>query len=87
MGREVRMVSADWQHPKDAEDHYTPLFGGSFGRDSYEDKRVEAIGSDWVVVRYDNGYMDCYSGDPEDLCEYRTEPEPESDDEYYGRVR
>lgn len=25
--------------------------GGAFGRDSYEDKRVEAIGADWVVAR------------------------------------
>lgn len=24
---------------------------GYFGRDSYEDKRIEAIGHDWVVVR------------------------------------
>ena len=25
--------------------------GGYFGGDSYDDKRVEAIGSDWVVAR------------------------------------
>lgn len=25
--------------------------GGHFGRDSYHDKRVEAIGADWIVVR------------------------------------
>jgi len=30
--------------------------GGWFGRDSYEDKRVEAVGVDWVVVRDDSGY-------------------------------
>ncbi len=29
--------------------------GGEFGRDSYLDKRVEAVGFDWVVVREDNG--------------------------------
>lgn len=29
--------------------------GGFFGRDDYNDKRVEAIGTDWVVVRYENG--------------------------------
>lgn len=27
---------------------------GYFGRDSYECKRVEALGSDWIVVRYVN---------------------------------
>lgn len=49
--------------------------GGSFGRDSYDDKRVEAIGSDWVVVRtgfYGESSAGLYHGDPEDLCEYRT---------------
>ena len=25
--------------------------GGHFGRDSYSDKRVEAIGNDWVIAR------------------------------------
>lgn len=25
--------------------------GGYFGRDSHEDKRVEGVGSDWVVAR------------------------------------
>lgn len=25
---------------------------GFFGHDSYENKRIEAIGADWVVVRY-----------------------------------
>lgn len=29
--------------------------GGFFGRDSYEDKRVEGIGTDWVVARDDRG--------------------------------
>jgi hypothetical protein len=28
---------------------------GAFGRDSYGDKRVEAIGADWIVVRNQNG--------------------------------
>lgn len=36
----------------------TILYGycnGYFGRDSYDDKRIEAVGSDWVVVREENG--------------------------------
>lgn len=28
---------------------------GYFGRDSYGDKRVEAVGADWIVVREDDG--------------------------------
>lgn len=53
---------------------------GSFGRDSYGDKRVEAIGSDWVVVREDGTPL-IYRGDPEDLCEYRSKPDE------YGRYQ
>ena len=30
MGREVRRVPADWEHPKDDHGRYAPLFGGSF---------------------------------------------------------
>lgn len=56
--------------------------GGSFGRDSYHDKRVEAIGADWVVARtqdYDpgDGIPEMYWGRPESLCEYRTKPPEE----------
>ena len=29
--------------------------GGYFGRDSYSDKRVEAVGFDWVVAREEYG--------------------------------
>lgn len=28
---------------------------GYFGRDSYDDKLIVGIGSDWVVVSYDDG--------------------------------
>ena len=28
---------------------------GVFGRDSYGDKRIEAVGIDWIVVREDDG--------------------------------
>ncbi len=53
--------------------------GGHFGRDSYTDKRVEVIGSDWVVVRSltEEGVPDFAACDPEDLCQYRQKPEPD----------
>lgn len=50
--------------------------GGAFGSDSYGDKRVEAIGADWVVVREDAGFapgVRLFWGKPEALCEYRDE--------------
>lgn len=38
-------------------DVITGFCGGWFGRDSYGDKHVEAVGSDWVVAREDNGEL------------------------------
>lgn len=42
---------------------------GVFGRDSYDDKRIEAVGFDWVVVRAENGTPNfaCGSSDLEIL--------------------
>lgn len=48
--------------------------GGYFGRDGYYDKRVEAIGSDWVVARAEDGTVMLYEGDPEMLIEHREKP-------------
>ncbi len=39
------------------------LAGGAFGRDSYDCRRVEAIGHDWVVTRNGRGQIECVSGD------------------------
>jgi len=36
MGREVRRVPADWQHPKDEQGRYIPLLGRSFSKDTAE---------------------------------------------------
>lgn len=43
---------------------------GEFGRDSYGDKTVEAIGSDWVLVR-EGRFVHAWNGDPQDLTQYR----------------
>lgn len=34
MGREVRRVPADWQHPKDKDGRYIPLHGRSYAKDA-----------------------------------------------------
>lgn len=48
--------------------------GGYFGRDSYEDKRVEAVGVDWVVTRNADGYVEFAYGETIHtlLAEYTT---------------
>jgi len=52
----------------------TVLYGycnGYFGRGSYGDRRIEAIGSDWVVVREDDGIPDFASfSNPKIMEEY-----------------
>ncbi len=49
--------------------------GGWFGSDSYEDKRVEAIGMDWVVAREQGTTRPVFAiCDPDSyLAEYRAE--------------
>lgn len=48
---------------------------GIFGRDSLRDKRVEAIGTDWVVVREDDGGPNFVVIDPEALRKYLQDPD------------
>lgn len=41
---------------------------GYFGRDSYDSKRVEAVGADWVVARSEYGTVE--------FCYFNDEPSP-----------
>ena len=36
--------------------------GGAFGRDSYDCRRVEAVGADWIVTRNRRGHVEMVSG-------------------------
>lgn len=45
--------------------------GGYFGRDSYDVKRVEAIGADWVVARGEDGQPVFAQVVPDLLTEHR----------------
>lgn len=49
--------------------------GGHFGRDAHGDKRVEAVGADWVVARLvepcGGSGVFLYIGEPEYLCQFR----------------
>jgi hypothetical protein len=54
--------------------------GGHFGRDSYETKRVEAVGADWVVCRDESGeiHFACGEGILNKLEEYTQRPVEEN---------
>jgi len=50
--------------------------GGTFGRDSYSDKRIEAVGADWVVVRESSSQQPNFASGPDihrELIEYTKE--------------
>lgn len=59
----------------------TKLYGycrGSFDRDSYQDKRVEAIGADWCVAReIDSGRVVFTTGDVQEFLLEFTIEQPE----------
>lgn len=48
---------------------------GAFGRDSYDCRRIEAVGPDWVVCRYESGAVDLAAGaETLKLCQANREP-------------
>lgn len=50
--------------------------GGCFQNDSHTDKRVEAIGADWIVVReIESGIPDVAFTSTEQLEKYTVKPE------------
>jgi hypothetical protein len=59
MGREVRRVSKHWQHPRDENGKYIPLYGRC-----YEDDL-----KDWMDMKkaWDNGFMKKYGADEDGL--------------------
>jgi len=65
------MATNDKNPPLRVGDVLKGFCGGCFGRESFWDKRIEAIGSDWVVVREQDGSSNFWAGDPELLQEYR----------------
>lgn len=60
MGREVRMVTKDWIHPKDGEDKYLPLYEGRDYDDGVENYKKE------LKEFRDNDFEKQYPDDPLD---------------------
>ena len=55
MGREVRKVPANWQHPKNAEGDYIPLLGGDYEADAAQWKEE--------YEQWKRGFRRGYSGE------------------------
>lgn len=53
--------------------------GGAFGRDSYDHKRVEAMGKGWLVARNERGVPEFYSGKKKRLEAYLKPNENDCD--------
>jgi hypothetical protein len=72
----VALLDAGWQPASGGSlrvgDTLHGFCGGAFGRESYGDKTVEAVGTDWVVAREaDTNEAQFYWGGPQQLEEYR----------------
>jgi hypothetical protein len=48
--------------------------GGYFGRDSYADKVVEAVGADWIVARDENDVVVFASFDTRGILDQQLDP-------------
>ena len=55
MGREVRMVPANWEHPRDEKGHFIALLGGSF--------KERAAKWDEEARQWANGFVQDYATD------------------------
>ena len=55
--------------------------GGAFGRDSYFNKRIEAMGIDWVVARDEYGDLHIATGEnvQDRLAKYTVRPKEDED--------
>lgn len=62
---------AETTRPLEVGDQLLGFCGGCFGRDSYHDKIIEALGRDWVIARDEEGYIHTFVGDLSELIEYR----------------
>lgn len=49
--------------------------GGIWGNEGlvFDERRVEAIGADWVVVRNNGGNAEMFHGSPDDLIWHRSD--------------
>lgn len=77
MGREVRRVPENWQHPKNEHGHYTPLRDGSgFARNL----------ADWETEKamWDRGFRRTWKGDAMIEVALTDEQKADGFDEWYG---
>ena len=55
---------------------------GAFGRDSYDCKKIEAVGRDWIVCRDDEGYVYLATGRTTlGLCQANRKPTTDINDD------
>lgn len=78
MGREVRRVPADWQHPKDAEGNYVPLHDGkSLAEETREWDEGAAKWAEGLRDDFDGGWQPRESDDGDTYEEWAgNRPEP-----------
>lgn len=76
MGREIRMVPANWQHPRNAFGHYISMFNQTFESacaewDTKKAKWDAGERPDYCAKDYDGTFDDWYGERPDDPSYYR----------------
>lgn len=69
------MPEADPARPLAVGDIIHGFANGAFGRDSYDCRKIEAVGPDWIVTRDENGDVEFAAGRRTlELCQANREP-------------
>lgn len=74
MGREIRRVPKDWEHPKDTNGNYKPMYNATFAgavRDWKEDFLKWENGTDPQKAKHPDREFWEWAGDPPDRESYR----------------
>lgn len=79
MGREVRRVPADWQHPKESNGRYRPLHGGSFSKSAKEWEEAAAKWTEGLRDDYQGGWKPLEGHEPKTYAEWAGERPVETD--------
>lgn len=84
MGREMRMVPPDWQHPKDSSGHFIPLLKKSYEEALARYKEEKAKFSEGIVETYEDGRFVWAPIKPEykdvtfeEYTGWKSEPDPD----------
>ncbi len=84
MGRDIRRVPANWQHPRGAQKYYSPTIGWYYGLQPMFDQTLEQAQAEWDEEKrkWDAGERPSYAKNRKDTYEEWTDKRPGNPDYY-----